>query len=83
MNGIIIDLRPKLEHEIAANKRVTCALKGVERNLAEKETLLTSHVQEKRELQSKLESVESQVIFYILLKISFRELSHISSSKTI
>lgn len=61
LNGILIDLRPKLEQEQAANKRLQEKLRQVERRLSEKEHLLASVSSERLELQNRTKDLETQL----------------------
>merc|ERR1712180_9101 len=61
LNGILEDLRPKLQQEQAANKQLQDKLRSVERTLNEKVNLLASYTTEKREMQSRLKDLEAQL----------------------
>jgi len=61
LNGILLDLRPKLEQEQAANKRLQEKLRQVERRLSEKENLLVAVSSERLDLQSRVKDLENQL----------------------
>jgi len=61
LNGILVDLRPKLEQEQAANKQLQDKLRGIERRLNEKENLLAVYTSERSELQNRLKDMEVQL----------------------
>lgn len=61
LNGILIDLRPKLEQEQAANKRLQEKLRQVERRLSEKENLLVVVSSERLDLQNRVKDLEAQL----------------------
>jgi len=61
LNGILEDLRPKLQQEQAANKQLQDKLRSVERTLSEKVNLLASYTTEKLEMQSRLKDLEAQL----------------------
>lgn len=61
LNGILEDLRPKLEQEQASNKQLADKVRNLERSLSEKTSLLSSYTSEKHELQSRIKDVESQL----------------------
>jgi len=61
LNGILADLRPKLEQEQAANKRLQEKTRSAERRLNEKENLLAIVSSERLDLQTRVTDLESQL----------------------
>jgi len=61
LNGILDDLRPKLELEQASNKQLQDKLRSVERTLTEKISLLGVYTTEKKELQNRVRELEAQL----------------------
>lgn len=61
LNGILADLRPKLEQEQTANKRLQEKVRSVERRLNEKENLLDVVNSERSDLQNRVKDLEIQL----------------------
>jgi len=61
LNGILQDLRPKLEQEQTSNKQLQDKVRNLERSLNEKTNLLSAYTSEKKDLQSRLKDLEIQL----------------------
>jgi len=61
LNGILVDLREKLEQEVSSNKQLSLKLRKTELISSEKETLLTVYSNEKFDLETKVSGLESQL----------------------
>lgn len=61
LNGILNELRPKLDQEQLSNKQLQEKLRGVERRLNEKENLVAVYSSERAELSSRLKELELQL----------------------
>jgi len=61
LNGILVDLRPKLEQSQAAYKGAQDRLRATEGRLHEKENLLAAYSSENKELKARLKDLEAQL----------------------
>merc|ERR1712142_1031793 len=61
LNGILVDLRPKLEQSQAAYRQAQDKLRLAEGRLHEKENLVAVYTSENKELKSRLKDLEAQL----------------------
>jgi len=61
LNGILVDLRPKLEQSQAAYRQAQDKLRLTEGRLHEKENLVAVYTSENKELKSRLKDLEAQL----------------------